>query len=50
MASAEKITIPFIEGDGIGPDIWGASRRVIETALEKAYGGKKKIGWVEVLV
>jgi isocitrate dehydrogenase len=40
--------IPFIEGDGTGPDIWRASRRVIETAVAKAYGGKKKISWFEV--
>ncbi len=42
-------TIPFIEGDGIGPDIWKASVRVFDAAIEKAYGGKKKIDWVEVL-
>jgi isocitrate dehydrogenase len=40
--------IPFIEGDGTGPDIWRASRRVIESAVAKAYGGKKKISWFEV--
>ena len=40
--------IPFIEGDGIGPDIWAASVRVLDTAVEKAYGGKKKIHWMEV--
>lgn len=34
--------IPFIEGDGIGPDIWAAAVRVFDTAVEKAYGGKKK--------
>ncbi len=42
-------TIPFIEGDGIGPDIWKASVRVFDAAIEKAFGGKKKIDWVEVL-
>ena len=35
--------IPFIEGDGIGPDIWAASVRVLDSAVQKAYGGKKKI-------
>ncbi|MBN2290718.1 MAG: isocitrate dehydrogenase (NADP(+)) [Candidatus Glassbacteria bacterium] len=40
--------IPFIEGDGIGPDIWAASVRVFDAAVEKAYGGKKKIYWMEV--
>ena len=42
-------TIPFIEGDGIGPDIWKASVRVFDAAVEKAYDGKKKIEWMEVL-
>ncbi len=42
-------TIPFIEGDGIGPDIWKASVRVFDAAIERAYGGKKKIEWLEVL-
>ena len=37
--------IPFIEGDGIGPDIWAASVRVFDAAVEKAYGGAKKIAW-----
>lgn len=41
--------IPFIEGDGIGPDIWKASVRVFDAAVEKAYGGKKKVEWKEVL-
>jgi isocitrate dehydrogenase len=42
-------TIPFIEGDGIGPDIWKASVRVFDAAIKKAYAGKKKIEWLEVL-
>ena len=42
-------TIPFIEGDGIGPDIWAASQRVFDAAVEKAFGGKRKIMWLEVL-
>lgn len=40
--------IPFIEGDGIGPDIWKAAVRVIDAAVEKAYHGEKKIHWLEV--
>ncbi len=60
--NAEKITLKngdlvvtdnpvicFIEGDGTGPDIWAASVRVFDAAVEKAYGGKKKISWKEVL-
>jgi isocitrate dehydrogenase len=41
--------IPFIEGDGIGVDIWPASQAVFDAAVEKAYGGKRKIHWTEVL-
>lgn len=41
--------IPFIEGDGIGPDIWRAAVRVFDAAVEKTYGGKKKITWKKVL-
>lgn len=40
--------IPFIEGDGTGPDIWRAAKRVLEGAVEKAYNGEKKIEWKEV--
>ncbi|MEY5129959.1 MAG: NADP-dependent isocitrate dehydrogenase [Bacteroidota bacterium] len=40
--------IPFIEGDGTGPDIWAASVKVLDAAVEKAYGGSKKIEWFEV--
>jgi isocitrate dehydrogenase len=40
--------LPFIEGDGTGRDIWKASRRVFDAAIEKAYGGKRKIAWLEV--
>src|SRR6187431_2349272 len=40
--------IPFIRGDGTGPDIWAASVRVFDAAVQKAYGGKKKIAWFEV--
>ena len=45
----EKPIIPFIEGDGIGPDIWKASVRVFNSAVEKAFGNTKKIEWLEVL-
>jgi isocitrate dehydrogenase len=41
--------IPFIEGDGIGPDIWAASVRVFDAAVDKAYGGDRAIAWKEVL-
>jgi isocitrate dehydrogenase len=40
--------IPFIEGDGTGPDIWRASVRVLDAAVDKAYGGKRKIHWMEI--
>ncbi|MBS2969980.1 NADP-dependent isocitrate dehydrogenase [Metabacillus sp. KIGAM252] len=62
MTNGEKITvsngvlnvpnqpiIPYIEGDGIGPDIWASASRVLEAAVEKAYSGEKKIVWKEVL-
>ena len=41
--------VPFIEGDGTGPDIWRASKRVLDAAVEKAYKGQRKIAWLEVL-
>lgn len=41
--------IPFIEGDGTGPDIWAAASRVLDAAVEKAYNGEKKIVWKEIL-
>jgi len=44
----DQPVIPFICGDGTGPDIWAASVRVFDAAVEKAYGGKKKIAWFEV--
>ncbi len=40
--------LPFIRGDGTGPDIWAASHRVFDAAVEKAYGGKRKVAWFEV--
>lgn len=45
----ENPIIPFIEGDGIGPDVWSASKKVMDAAVEKAYGGKRKIEWKEML-
>jgi isocitrate dehydrogenase len=45
----DQPVVPFIEGDGTGPDIWAASVRVIDAAVEKAFNGKKKIVWKEVL-
>ncbi len=53
--SAGKLTVPndpilpYIEGDGTGPDIWRASQRVFDAAVQKAYAGKRKITWLEVL-
>ena len=41
--------IPFIEGDGIGPDVWSASRKVLDAAVEKIYNGKRRIEWKEML-
>src|SRR6266446_653719 len=41
--------LPFIEGDGTGPDIWRASQRVFDAAVDKAYRGKRRISWMEVL-
>jgi isocitrate dehydrogenase len=44
----DRPIIPFIEGDGTGPDIWRASRAVFDAAVEQAYGGKRKVAWYEV--
>ncbi len=41
-------TLPFIRGDGTGPDIWAAAERVFDAAVKKAYGGKRKVEWLEV--
>src|SRR5499426_2083205 len=48
LAVPDRPIIPFIEGDGTGPDIWAASQRVFDAAIQKAYGGKRKVGWFEV--
>ncbi len=44
----DRPVIPFIEGDGTGPDIWRASQRVMDAAVQKAYNGRKSIAWMEV--
>ncbi|MEQ1887478.1 MAG: isocitrate/isopropylmalate family dehydrogenase, partial [Bryobacteraceae bacterium] len=44
----ENPIVPFIRGDGTGPDIWASSVRVFDAAVQKAYGGKRKISWFEV--
>src|ERR1700759_4261727 len=49
LAVPDQPIVPFIEGDGTGPDIWRASQRVLDAAVQKAYGGKRKIVWKEVL-
>jgi isocitrate dehydrogenase len=49
LSVPDRPVIPFIEGDGTGPDIWRASVRVFDAAVQKAYGGKKQIAWFEVL-
>eukprot|EP01030_Chromulinospumella_sphaerica_P023702 gene23702-23744_t len=45
----ENPIIPFIEGDGIGPDVWSASKKVLDAAVAHVYGGKRKIEWMEIL-
>ena len=45
----DRPIIPFIEGDGIGPDIWRATRRVLDAAVDKSYGGSRAIAWMEIL-
>ncbi len=48
LSVPDQPIIPFIEGDGTGPDIWRASQAVLDASVQKAYGGKKKIAWYEV--
>ena len=48
-AVPDRPIIPFIEGDGIGPDIWAATRHVVDSAVANAYGGRREIAWMEVL-
>jgi isocitrate dehydrogenase len=45
----DKPVVPFIEGDGIGPDIWKAASRVIDHSVQQCWGDSRKIGWKEVL-
>jgi isocitrate dehydrogenase len=49
LVVANDPIIPFIEGDGIGPDIWAAAVRVFDAAVDKAYGGDRRVEWTEVL-
>ncbi len=49
MTVPDHPVLPFIEGDGTGPDIWRASVRVLDAAVSRAYGGKRRLGWLEVL-
>jgi isocitrate dehydrogenase len=49
LAVPDHAIVPYIEGDGTGPDIWRASVRVFDGAVTKAYGGKRRIAWLEVL-
>ena len=49
MEISTTITVPFIEGDGTGPDIWRATRPVLEAAVRRVYGGNKSLQWVEIL-
>jgi isocitrate dehydrogenase len=48
VRTPEHPVIPFIEGDGTGPDIWAAARRVFDAAVEKAYGGDREVEWFEI--
>src|SRR5437773_5572834 len=48
LAVPDSPILPFIRGDGTGPDIWAASQRVFDAAVQKAYGGKRKVTWFEV--
>jgi isocitrate dehydrogenase len=48
LSVPENPVLPFIRGDGTGPDIWAASQRVFDAAVQKAYGGKRKVAWFEV--
>jgi isocitrate dehydrogenase len=48
LKAPDQPIIPYIEGDGVGPDIWRASVRVFNAAIEKCYGGKKRVHWLEV--
>ena len=45
----DRPIIPFIEGDGIGPDIWAAARAVLDAAVKKTFGGRRSISWMQIL-
>src|SRR3989442_4805852 len=47
LSVPDQPILPFIEGDGTGPDIWRASQRVLDAAVEKAYGGRRRVAWME---
>jgi isocitrate dehydrogenase len=49
LSVPDNVRIPFIEGDGTGPDIWRAARRVLDAAIARSYGGRRRIDWVPVL-
>ena len=49
LSIPDRPIVPFVEGDGIGPDIWRATRRVLDSALEASYDGARSIAWMEVL-
>ena len=49
LSIPDRPIVPFIEGDGIGPDIWRATQRVLDAAVDKSYGGSRSIAWMEVL-
>ena len=48
LSVPDEPILPFIEGDGTGPDIWRAARHVLDAAVARAYGGKRRIAWFEV--
>src|SRR5881296_1808104 len=49
LAVPDDPIVPFIEGDGTGPDIWRAAVRVFDAAVERAYGGERRIVWYEIM-
>lgn len=48
LSVPDQPIVPVIEGDGIGPDVCGAMRRIVDAAVEKCYGGKRRIVWFDV--
>lgn len=49
MTNTTNPVIPYIEGDGIGPEIWQATKKVVDAAVYSAYQGTRKINWLEIL-